>query len=83
MEHSHIPIEGLVEHSHSTPFKRKFCQTDKHRPSVLCISDADDDDKLCGLMKASKALLPQEEGSVDDNGWTISTRPSNISEYGT
>ena len=53
------------------------------RPSVLCISDADDDDKLCGLMKATKALLPQEEGSYDDNGLTISTRPSNISEYGT
>ena len=24
------------------------------RPSVLCISDADDDDKLCGLLKATK-----------------------------
>ena len=38
--------------------------------------------KLCGLMKASKALPPQEEGSYDDNGMIISTRPSNISEYG-
>ena len=38
--------------------------------------------KLCGLLKATKALLPQEEGSYDDNGLTISTRPSNISEYG-
>ena len=39
--------------------------------------------KLCGLLKATKALLPQEEGSYDDNGLRISTRPSNISEYGT
>ena len=39
--------------------------------------------KLCGLLKTTKPLLPQEEGSYDDNGLTISTRPSNISEYGT
>ena len=48
-----------------------------HRPSVLCISDADDDDKALWIVEATKALLPQEEGSYD-NGLTISTRPSNI-----
>ena len=52
------------------------------RPSVLCISDADDDDKALWIVEATKALLPQEEGSYDDNGLTISTRPSNINCVG-
>ena len=35
MEHSHIPIEGLVEHSHSRPFKRKTRGPFKRNCTVL------------------------------------------------
>ena len=44
------------------------------RPSVLCISDADDDDKALWIVEATKALLPQEEGNFQAVRYLLKAR---------